>query len=197
MRSAHLIIGLAAMRAAGSTGAATSSKHGDQLARARPRGHAPCLPTPTAGTGRARSDAAPGLSREATRCHAGRNDQLDRSAPRASRVASRRLRTKEAAMAHELQHGRKLARHRGSFLEGPTGLVPRAPGGPVRRCARSPRRGARRPPGPRPRAPELSQGGARVHAPCIATTSSKARARASVFLESGGDGYGGRPRPGG
>ena len=25
-------------------------------------------------------------------------------------------------MAHELQPGRKLARHRGSFLEGPTGL---------------------------------------------------------------------------
>jgi hypothetical protein len=25
-------------------------------------------------------------------------------------------------MAHELEPGRKLARHRGSFLEGPTGL---------------------------------------------------------------------------
>ena len=39
--------------------------------------------------------------------------------------------------------GRKLVRHRGSFLEGPTGLGPRAPGEPVRRRARSPRRGAR------------------------------------------------------
>ncbi len=30
-------------------------------------------------------------------------------------------------MARELEPGRKLARHRGSFLEGPTGLGPRAP----------------------------------------------------------------------
>jgi hypothetical protein len=35
-------------------------------------------------------------------------------------------------MARELGHGRKLARHRGGFLEGPTGLGPRAPGGPGR-----------------------------------------------------------------
>lgn len=40
---------------------------------------------------------------------------------RAGPVASRWLRTEEAAMAHALEPGRKLARHRGSFLEGPTG----------------------------------------------------------------------------
>jgi len=39
-------------------------------------------------------------------------------APRACPDASRRLRTKVAAMAHELEPGWKLARHRGGFLQG-------------------------------------------------------------------------------
>jgi len=72
--------------------------------------------------------------------------------------------------------GRKLVRHRGSFLEGPTGLGPRAPGEPVRRRARSPRRGARQAHG-RARLSFEKEG--RVFTRLARRLRSKARARAS------------------
>jgi hypothetical protein len=67
-------------------------------------------------TRRARSAAAPALGREATHLSRGAQDRLDRGAPRASHVASRLALQKEAAMARELSHDPKLARHRGCFV---------------------------------------------------------------------------------
>jgi hypothetical protein len=47
-------------------------------------------------------------------------------------------------MAHELEQRRKLARHRGGFLEGPTGLGPaRARGAWQASCTTSPMTGCR------------------------------------------------------
>jgi len=72
----------------------------------------------------------------------------------------------------------------------------RAPGGPGRRPAERPRRTACRPPGPPPRASPSTRGAARSQALHGSRRRSKACAHASVFLESGGDGLRGRPRPG-
>jgi len=99
-------------------------------------------------------------------------------------------------MARELEPGRSPARHRGSFLAGPTGL------GRARQQGlsggvhgeRDEEHAARQAHG-RARLSSHKVGRAFTRL-ALLTARSKVRARASTFLESGGDGFGGRPRPG-
>jgi len=87
-----------------------------------------------------------------------------------------------AAIARELERGRKLARDRGGFLEGPTGLT-RAHQEGLSCSVQDGHDGEHAARQAHGRARLSFRGGPHGHAPCIPTTGSKARARAAVFLE--------------
>ena len=117
--------------APGSSSACRSSTPDDSLPRSAPNlaGTPRARPTPIARTGRARSDAAPRLSREASGPARGAHGHspTSRRAPRLPRRLAPGL-TEGAAMADEPRPDRKLARHRGALL---AGQEPRRPSSPA------------------------------------------------------------------